>query len=127
MENNIIPYQQNQHANAELLDEGEPITPGYLHEKGFIPWTESEHLYDFDYPFRPDLGELLFIQKECARQMFAVILRPEIYEDRQCHYGFDVIVRHNIGCGFVRIPNQFSYMPIKYFEMLYEAIRRERL
>ncbi len=131
MKNEIIPYHKNQHAKAELLDEGELITPGYLREKGFVAWTESEYLHDFDYPFNPDLGELLYVQKDLDRKMFAVILCPEIFEGQQTHdghhYGYTVLIREDVGCGFVAIPNQFSNMPIKYFEMLYEAIRREKL
>jgi len=83
----ILPYRQPQSAKAELLDEGELITPGYLREKGFVSQEESEYLHDFDYPFNPDLGELLFVQKELNRKMFAVILCPDIFEGEETHDG----------------------------------------
>jgi hypothetical protein len=131
MENDIVPYRQDKAAKAELLDEGELMTPGYLQEKGFVSWTESDYLHDFDYPFNPDQGELLYVQKELDRNMFVVILQPKMFagqtEPDGNHYRFDILIRHNVGCGFVRIPNKFSHMPVKYFEMLYEAIRREKL
>lgn len=118
-------------AKAEILDEGELIAPGYLLEKGFVLWTESDNLWDFDYPFNPDQGDLLYVQKELDRKMFAIILNPDIFKGQMehdgRHYDYTVLIRDDIGCGFTAIPNQFSHMPIKYFEMLYEAIRREKL
>lgn len=131
MENSILIHASGTQVKEEILEVGELITPGYLQEKGFIPWMESEYLHDFDYPFNPESGELLYVEKELDRKMFAVILYPETFEGETEHdgrtYGYDVLIREDVGCGFVSIPNQFSYMPIKYFEMLYEAIRREKL
>ena len=107
------------------------ITPKYLLSVGFIPHDQSEYIWDFDYPFHPEYNDLLFIEKELDRKMFAVILNPDIYEGESnhdgIHYSFDILIRNDVGCGFTAIPNQFCYMPIKYFEMLYESIRRESL
>lgn len=105
------------------------ITPAYLLSKGFILKEDDEqgdnYAHDFYYEDLQNF-DLIYVEKELDRNQFAVVFQ---YTDilQKDFFGYQILIRWNIGCGFVEIPNKFSEMPINYFEMLYEAIRRERL
>ena len=109
-----------------------PISPSYLESKGFgryTPGMESE--FDpfpalFDVRFNSD--DLCYLEKKLDRKQFCIVLTPNQWTDTKGDfYSFEIYIQEDIGCGFVNIPNQFAEMTEYYFELLYEAIRRENL
>lgn len=111
------------------MDDQKPISPEWLRSKGFILKEEDEKgenwAWDFDYPVQE--GELLFIEKELDRKQFAVVLEPNEYKGGEKYFGFTVLIREDVGCGFTAIPDQHTEMTEYHFSLLYEAIRREKL
>lgn len=110
-----------------------PISPEYLESKGFgryIPGNESA--FDpFPAEFNIDFDtetELCYLEKKLDRKQFCIVLRPSKWADTGGDfYEFEIYIQDDIGCGFVHIPNQFAEMTEYHFELLYEAIRREKL
>lgn len=112
-----------------ILEKEKTITPEWLESKGFYRtngYSEDDNLpASFDVDFEGN--DLCYLEKEIARQQFCIVLTPCQYTTGEIYYRFEVYIQHNIGCGFIRIPNQFTEMTQYHFGLLYEAIRRKKL
>lgn len=111
------------------MDTEKVISPEWLIFKGFILKEEDEKgnnwAWELDYPTNE--GDLCYVEKKFDRQQFAVILIPLEFTNKEKYFDTTVMVRHNVGCGYVQIPDGFSEMTKYHFSLLYEAIRRKRL
>lgn len=110
-----------------------PISPEYLESKGFALYTPGnegsfEHFpAEFNIDFDPEI-DLCYLERKLDRKQFCIVLIPSKWNDTGVDfYGFEIYIQDDIGCGFINIPNQFCEMTEYHFELLYEAIRREKL
>jgi hypothetical protein len=111
-----------------MTEEEVMISPEWLESKGFILYrigVELDQLWEFTADI--NVYDRIYIDKEFDRNRFVVVLQGEEPNGEFYCTGFEIYVLHNVGCGFTLIPNKFSEMPVKYFCMLYEGIRREKL
>lgn len=106
------------------------ITPEFLEGKGFARYVPNNGAaFDgyfpetFDVPFDLE-NDLCYIEKKHDRNQFCVVLsKVSNGGDHQ----FAIWVQENVGCGFVKIPNNFSAISEFHFELLFEGIRQEKL
>lgn len=114
------------------MNNNTPISPEYLESKGFgryMPGKENEFEHFpalFDIQFDP-ITDLCYLEKRLDRKQFCIVLTPDEYDTGDKFFSFEVYIQDDIGCGFVPIPNQFCEMTEYHFELLFEAIRREKL
>jgi hypothetical protein len=95
------------------------VTPEYLLSRGFVKYHDPDDTGIYQIPFyNPD--DLHFMEKVFDRNMFVVILQPDVDD-------YSVYVQEDAGCGFVRIPLRFSELDSDCLESLYNGIRGQRL
>jgi hypothetical protein len=88
----------------------------YLLSHGFERYNEEQSGEICDMPFMNE-EDMHFREKEFDRNMFVLILSEGIPMDH------GIWVQYNAGCGFVRIPELWSGLPVKFFESIYYGIR----
>jgi hypothetical protein len=102
------------------------LTPDYLLSHGFFQVDEKTEL-DSWFDIETEEGEVIYLEKDPARNRFAVCLTEYTYKDSNDKwYGFRIFIQYNIGFGFVEIPCNLSEMPVANFEMIYEGIRWQK-
>lgn len=106
------------------------IDPLYLIKKGFYGYTpgNEERFGDnfpsiFDVEFDPQEEEC-YLEFKFDRNQFCVVLSKFTHGGE---YAFTIWIQENVGCGFVKIPNNFRSISQYHFELLFEAIRQEKL
>lgn len=111
------------------MNEEKVITPKWLETHGFVrTFPGDRHVdgaWDLKYPFNE--GDFCFIEEVFDRRQFAVIMSERLDGESPNEYLHSVLVRHDVGCGFVDIPSGFVEWPIYNFRLLYEAIRMTKL
>jgi len=92
----------------------------YLLSHGFEKYNEEQSYDICDMPYMND-EDLHFREKEFDRNMFVLILSEVNSEGVPIDHG--IWIQYNTGCGFVRIPELWSGLPVKFFESIYYGIR----